>query len=726
MYGFIIMKFHIQAEQLGKEFDNEIYTSNVEHFGSESDVDGDGKVNILTYDIQDGFDGSGGYVAGYFSPQDLYTYSPSNHSEIFYIDTYPTMGMYSSKDVSGAYSTLAHEFEHMINFNQKVFKRGNTKSMDVWMDEGLAMAAEQIYLGEALQGRIDYYNYTPNITYGHSLLYWDYYGDTLANYSLSYLFMQYVKEQAGQGNQIFKEIINNKNTNYLAVEEVMQKYNSKIKFGQFMTNFRAALTLKKDSGPYGFKGNPFFDDIKEKIYKGNDTYLQSGGAVVKKLSSESDFSVPANKGENITYTLLSDKDENETTINLTKPIVDEVGDSDISVHGKADKDTAIVITSNGSILGTGYSDKDGYFTISIPRQAAGTNLVIYAEQNGIKSEETTVTVIDKTAPAAPKVNEVSDLDTSVTGTAEANAKITVKKGSTVLRSETVKVDGTFTVTIPKQKAGTNLILYVEDKAGNKSSENNVTVVDKTAPSAPKVNSISDKDTNISGTTEVNATVTVKSGSKILGTTTTDKSGKFKIKIAKQKAGTTLSVYAEDKAKNRSKAVSVKVIDKTAPSKPTVSTFADNQTTINGKAEPASIVTIKSGSKTLGTATTNSKGVFQVKIKSKQKAGTTLTVYAKDKAGNQSGGKSFKVIDKTAPGVPTVNKVTTKSTTVTGKAEKSSTIYLYNGKKKIGKVTVDSKGNYKIKISKQKKGTTLKVYAQDKAGNKSKEKTIKVS
>lgn len=72
-----------QAEQLGKEFDDKIYTSDVTNFGNESDVDGDGKVNILTYDIQDGFSGSGGYVAGYFSPQDLYAYSTSNRSEIF-------------------------------------------------------------------------------------------------------------------------------------------------------------------------------------------------------------------------------------------------------------------------------------------------------------------------------------------------------------------------------------------------------------------------------------------------------------------------------------------------------------------------------------------------------------------------------------------------------------------------------------------------------------------
>lgn len=55
------------------------------------------------------------------------------------------------------------------------------------------MAAEQIYTGAPLNDRIDYYNEDADITKGHSLLYWDYEGDTLANYSLSYLFMEYLK-----------------------------------------------------------------------------------------------------------------------------------------------------------------------------------------------------------------------------------------------------------------------------------------------------------------------------------------------------------------------------------------------------------------------------------------------------------------------------------------------------------------------------------------------------
>ncbi|MGG3718269.1 Ig-like domain-containing protein, partial [Heyndrickxia ginsengihumi] len=706
------------AALLGREFDNHIYTSDVDNFGTPSDVDHNGKVNILCYDIQDGFSGDGGYIAGYFSPMDLFNVENSNQSEIFYIDTYPLMGMGSSKDVSAAYSTLAHEFQHMINFNQKVLVQGIDQT-DTWIDEGLSMAAEQIYTGAPLQDRIDYYNSDSDITNGHSLLYWDSYGDTLANYSLSYLFMQYLKDQCNQGDSIFKELINDPHSDYRAVEDLIHKYiDTNLTFGQFMTDFRAALVLKEQSGLYGFNGDSSFDSLNVKTYNGSSTYLKGGGAIVKTLNSKDDFTIPADKGQDVTYTLL-EKNGESTITRPTKPTVYSVGDNENYVNGVADPNDIITVTANGTIIGTGYSNSQGSFNVYIPNQKAGTELHVYAEDaSGNKSEEATVTVSDKTAPSAPKVNGVGDSDTTVTGTTEAGAKVTVKSGTTTLGTATADNNGAFQVTIAKQKAGTKLIVYAEDGSGNKSSSVTVTVVNKTVPAKPKVAAVNDNTTYVTGTAGAKAKIAIVRGSTTIGSGTADSKGAFKIKISKQKAGTILTIYAEDSSHNKS-SVTINVLDKTAPSSPTVSTFGDNQTTITGKAEAGSKITIKSGKTTLGTATTSSKGTFSVKIKSKQKAGTTLTAYATDKAGNQSAGKSFKVVDKTAPGVPTVSKVTYKSTTIAGKAEKGSNVYVYNGSKYIGKATVDSKGNYKIKISKQKKGSSLKLYAKDKAGNKSK-------
>ncbi|MEK4222316.1 Ig-like domain-containing protein [Bacillus sp. FSL W8-0116] len=300
-------------------------------------------------------------------------------------------------------------------------------------------------------------------------------------------------------------------------------------------------------------------------------------------------------------------------------------------------------------------------------------------------------------------------------------KITVEASGNVIGSDDANENGRFSVAIPAQKAGTELHVYAEDSVGNKSEETIVTVSDNTAPTKPAVNVVSDRDTVVTGTTEANAKVTVKTGNTTLGIGTANQSGQFKVTITKQRAGTTLTVFAEDASGNKSAAVAVNVLDKTPPASPTVNIFGDNQLTITGKAEPGSTVTIYSGNTLLGKATANSLGVFSVLIKSKQKAGTTAT----DKAGNKSAGKAFKVADKTAPSIPTANKVTSKSTVIAGKAEAGSTVYVYNGNKYISKAIADSKGNYKIKISKQKKGTTLKIYAKDKAGNQSGVRYVKV-
>lgn len=546
-----------EAVKLGKEFDNKIHPLDVNNFGTESDVDGNGKVNILCYDIQDGFNGNGGYVAGYFYPGDLYNITDSNDSEIFYIDTYPTMGENgSAKDVTKAYSTLAHEFQHMINYNQRVLVHGYSE-MDTWMNEGLSMAAEQIYSGKTLQDRIDYYNKDSDIANGHSLLYWDYDKDTLVNYSLSYLFFQYLRIQCGQGNGIFKKLIDDRNGDYHAVEDVIHKYiSSKLSFGKFMTDFREALFLRQLWGLYGFHGESGFSSLKSLTYSGASLDLRGGGSVVKPINSSSSITVPADKGSDITYTTLT---------------------------------------------------------------------------------------LDSTPPAKPKVS----------------------------------------------------------------------------------GGVSNASASVSGTSEPGSEVTVKNGSKVLGTAKADSKGNYKVTIAKQKAGSKLVVYAIDVSGNKSAEVSVTVSDKTPPAKPTINTFGDNQTTITGKAEAYSKVVIKSGKTTLGQAIAGSKGTFSVKIKSKQKAGATLTAYAIDKANNQSAGTSFKVADKTAPGIPSVNKVTHKSTHVTGKAEKGATVYVYHSSKYLGKAAVNSKRCYSVKIHQQKKGAKLKIYAKDKAGNKSRSKEVKV-
>lgn len=799
------------AQKLGQEFDQKIHPSVTQNFANESDVDGNGKVHILCFDIQDGFTGYGGYIAGYFYGGDLFDVEGSNRSEIFYIDTYPSMGMGTIKNVDAAYGTLAHEFQHMVNFNQNVFVEGGLP-MDTWLNEGLSMAAEQVYSGKMLTDRIDYYNSSSSITNGHSLLHWDDDGDTLSNYSLSYLFGQYVRTQAGRGNGIFKEILADTNNDYRAVENAAKKYmDPSITFGKLMTNFRGALLLKQKTGVYGFKGEPGFDAIQPKVFTRSSAYLRGGGAVVKKAAENE--TIPAAKGKDVTYTFfdLDKKDPGDVTP-PSKPLVEPVGDQNTAVYGLSEPGATVYVQRNASTIGSGTTDDLGAFKVPIPKQKAGTVLTIFAKDRaGNRSEAVKITVIDKTPPGVPIVNEVGDSDKVVTGTAEAGSTIRVEKAGSKLGNAKTGADGKFSVPLPSaQKAGTVLYVTATDPAGNLSPAKKVTVVDKTPPKAPTINPVSDKDQRVTGTAEAGSTISVKSGNTKLGTaksgsdgkfsvslpsiqkadtvlsvTATDKAGnespaskvtvldrtapnapivspvsnkdkavkgtaeggssvtvkagskvlnsskagadgKFTVTLSSvQKAGTVLSVTATDKAGNVSPAKKITVIDKTPPAIPTVSPVSDRDKKVTGKAETGSKVTVKAGSKVLNNATANKNGKYAVSLKSTQKAGTVLYVTATDNAGNVSKARKVTVVDKTAPAVPKVNKVTVKSTAVKGKAEANSTVYVKAGKKVIGSAKANKSGNFSVKIKKQKAGTVLQVYAKDKAGNTGKAAKVTV-
>ncbi|WP_286316497.1 cell wall-binding repeat-containing protein [Romboutsia ilealis] len=341
-----------QAIRIGQEFDNNIYPLMTKKFGEESDVDNNDKINIVIYDIKDYCESTNVFTQGYFNPIDLYDDEDSNKGEVLYIDTYPTMDVtdfYGNQGIENLYPVIVHEFQHMINFNESSIK-GNKGSVDTWINEGLSMAAEQVYTNKPRMDRINYYNLSNSITNGHSLLYWDYYGDVLSNYSLSYLFMQYLNIQAGVGEGIYKEIIQSPNNNYKAIENVIKKYiDPNISFGEFMTDFRMALTLNQSTGKYGFKNKEGFNNLQKKIYNGNEINLRGGGAIVVKTNSSLD--IPSNKGDNIVYFGSDEIDKElknhvkiigenryDTAAKISKAAFNDKSDTVVLINGKNSSD----------------------------------------------------------------------------------------------------------------------------------------------------------------------------------------------------------------------------------------------------------------------------------------------------------------------------------------------------------------------------------------------------
>ncbi|WP_449402599.1 Ig-like domain-containing protein [Exiguobacterium artemiae] len=406
------------------------------------------------------------------------------------------------------------------------------------------------------------------------------------------------------------------------------------------------------------------------------------------------------------------------------PKVDALTDQMTKVSGQAEVNAKVTVKVDGKVFGTTSVGTDRIYSLTIPRQAAGVKVsVIATDLAGNTSEETIIIVKDVTAPEAPKVDALTDQMTKVSGQAEANAKVTVKVNEKVFGTTSAGTDGIYSLTIPRQAAGVKVSVMATDAAGNTSAETTLLVKDVTSPSPPKVYEVTDKAISVSGTAEAGSKILVKIGIKEIGNSIVNSDGTYKIQIAKQKAGVKLTVVAIDHYENISKSTEMIVKDTTPPIISSVGLVSDQSIVVSGKVESNVKVYVKVGSKLIGSALSG-KGIYNIKIV-KQKAGTKLTVYAVDASGNHSKSKQVTVLDRTPPATPIVNKITNTSKMISGKAESNAKVFVYYNSKKIAEGNADSKGNFKVKIKAQKKGSVLKVYAQDKSSNRSKEKTLKV-
>lgn len=152
---------------------------------------------------------------------------------------------------------------------------------------------------------------------------------------------------------------------------------------------------------------------------------------------------------------------------------------------------------------------------------------------------------------------------------------------------------------------------------------------------------------------------------------------------------------------------------------------DNQSKVTGTTVKGAKVEVKKGTKVIGKAVAASNGAFAVKIPV-QKSDQRLQVKISDSTGiAQSTMTTFVKKGKT-PTAPKVNLISNKTTYITGKAQPEVNIIVKNtSKKMIARGKTDSKGNFKIKISKQKAGTALYFTSVDLANRTSKSVKITV-
>jgi hypothetical protein len=116
--------------------------------------DGDKTITILLAPLNSNYDGA--VVVGMFWPKDNYSTQAvlgSNQRIMFYVDSKLYGGSLAGGETSwGAgnywptfvFSTLAHEFQHMIHFYQKQVRLGAEASTDAWINEMCSMVMEDL------------------------------------------------------------------------------------------------------------------------------------------------------------------------------------------------------------------------------------------------------------------------------------------------------------------------------------------------------------------------------------------------------------------------------------------------------------------------------------------------------------------------------------------------------------------------------------------------------
>jgi len=222
-------EINVGIDELAKEFETNIYPTLTSNFGSEwrPGIDGDYRITVLVHPMTN-------QAAGYFSPGDEYPTAQvkdSNQREMFYLSA-------QSMVSSVRRGLLAHEFMHLITFNQKDKLRG--VSEETWLNEGRAeyvptlLGYDSQYEGSNLQKRVRNFLENPQ----DSLTEWQ---GNPSDYGVLNLFIQYLVDHYGKG--ILIDSLRSEKIGIPSLEEAFKKNGFNETFSQVFTDWTVAIFL---------------------------------------------------------------------------------------------------------------------------------------------------------------------------------------------------------------------------------------------------------------------------------------------------------------------------------------------------------------------------------------------------------------------------------------------------------------------------------------------------
>jgi len=233
----------LSLNNLADEFDKKIYLTLVSTFGPEwrPGIDNDTRITVLFHSLNEG-------AAGYFNNGDEYPklQNPkSNQREMVYLNTQ----YIGASQLNGF---LAHEFTHLITFNQKEKTYG--VSEDVWLNEARAdytstlLGYDDSFDGSNLQSRVRQFLEKPT----DSLIAWD---NKKYDYGIVNIFIQYLVENYGK--EILTSSISSMKTGVDSLNEALKKRGFTENIVDIYKNWTVAVLINdcSRSSKYCFKNS---------------------------------------------------------------------------------------------------------------------------------------------------------------------------------------------------------------------------------------------------------------------------------------------------------------------------------------------------------------------------------------------------------------------------------------------------------------------------------------
>jgi hypothetical protein len=165
---------------------------------------------------------------------------------MFYLDTHFTDCIPTTM-----YSTLIHEFQHMIQFNVKTVE--HRMSSSTWYNEMLSMVAEDMIgpligvptsdTGHPIKARIPYF-----LAYHGDSGVTDWVSDNLKSYASAYAFGAYLARNYG-GPALIQSMIGNSSVNIDSVDAALKTQGSS--FDAAMSHYGEALVYSGTTGSLG-------------------------------------------------------------------------------------------------------------------------------------------------------------------------------------------------------------------------------------------------------------------------------------------------------------------------------------------------------------------------------------------------------------------------------------------------------------------------------------------